>query len=186
VIVRSKRIWRNVAAHAFVIAVLPLTFVLVLFIWHEIDRYHGRHEVAEFIVRHSEVVQHRLTDPHVHSFSLKHDPDDPSTLLIEFDVEDKATYHMLEDDLGDWVKLKFIPVWNTTLRSNEDLGNDFGAMGAGIGAVMEGLIQCGVAAIVSFCTFLVALTFLRIIHAPEEKNREGEQNAEPELPITGF
>ncbi len=88
VIVRSHRIWRKVAAYAFVVAVLPLSFVLVLFIWREIDRYQARHEVAEFIIRHSEVVQHRPTDPRVHSFSLSHDLNDPSSLLINFDVED--------------------------------------------------------------------------------------------------
>ena len=182
----NKRTLTKVAAYASAIASLPITFVLVLFIWHEIDVYHARHEVADFIVRHSEVVQDRLTDPNVHSFYLGHDPSDPSTLLIEFDVEDKATYLMLEEDIRGWVELQRIPVWNTTLRSDEDLGNDFGLMGAGIGIAMQGLFRVAVAAIVSFSTFFIALNYLRIIYASERKNGAGEQQHAAELRSAPF
>jgi len=179
---RHHTIGRKVASYAFAVALLPLTFVLVLFVWGEIDRYHGRMEVTEFIARHSELVKRRLADPRVYSFVLTHDPNDPSKLLVQFEVEDKATYHLLENDLSDSSKLKFPPNGNTILRSNEALGNDFGAMARGIGLAFEGLIEIGVAMVISVCTFSIALTFLHIIYAPERPDQNVEI-AEPELPM---
>ncbi len=114
-----------------------------------LDYILGSLEVARFIREHRPIVAQRLSDPKVHSFSLGHAPGHAATLLIRFDVEDKATYLMLEDDLSDHWDLRFPARWNTHLRSNEDLGNNFGFAAQGISEVVGFLIRILVAAVVS-------------------------------------
>lgn len=48
--------------------------------------------------RRQSIVNRRLENPKVHSFLLSHLAAQPGTLLIQFDVDDKATYEMLESD----------------------------------------------------------------------------------------
>jgi len=119
---------------------VPAFFFANLLASAALDYILGSLEVARFIREHRPIVAQRVSDPKVHSFSLGHAPGHAATLLIRFDVEDKATYLMLEDDLSDHWELRFPARWNTHLRGNEDLGNNFGFAAQGISEVVGFLI----------------------------------------------
>jgi hypothetical protein len=82
-----------------------------------------------------------------------------STLLIQFDVDDKATYEMLEKNLDEIWDMRFPPQWKTAIRSKEELSNNLGYATGGMGEAMKALGRIGNAAIVS----LVAVTFFTLL-----------------------
>jgi transcriptional regulator with XRE-family HTH domain len=125
---------------AISVILIPVIFLSITSTWEFIDAFLGSREVSRYIKDHQSVVARRLNDPKVHSFTLEHDPSQWAALLIEFDVDDKATYEMLESDLDDIGNLRFPPQWKTTIRSKEDLGNNYGYAMLGIREVAE-LIQ---------------------------------------------
>ena len=128
---------------------VPCLFAAILFVWNAIDTYLGSREVSRFIRDHEKLVAGRLTNPKVHSFRLLHDPTDAGTLMIEFDVDDKATYELLEKDLLAASSLRFPAVWQTKLRSGEDLGMDLGAAAEGIGRAVSGAGRLFIALVAS-------------------------------------
>jgi hypothetical protein len=140
--------WRRVAAIVPALAV-PVVFFGILLIWAKIDEFLGSREVSKYILEHQPVVTQRLENPKVHSFSLTHHPMQPGALLIEFDVDDKATYEILESDLDDIWGMRFPPQWETTVRSKERLSNNFGYAAWGIGELYEGLNRIAIAGIAS-------------------------------------
>jgi hypothetical protein len=140
--------WRTTAAVLSVVAV-PFLFFGILFIWTEIDELLGSREVSRYIRDHQSIVTRRLNNPKVHSFSLTDDPSEPGGLLIQFDVDDKATYEMLESDLNDIWGMRFPPQWKTTLRSKEELSNNYGYAGLGFRELFEGIERMMIAGIVS-------------------------------------
>jgi hypothetical protein len=116
-------------------------------------------EVSQFIRDHQSIVSKGLKNPKVHSFSLTHLSSSPGTLLIQIDVEDKATYEMLEKDLDDIWGMRFPPQWKTTIRSKEQLSSNLGYAALGMGEAMKALGRVGNAAIVS----LVPVTFFTLL-----------------------
>ena len=157
--------WRTTAAVASALAV-PVVFVGILRICGKIDESLGSREVSQYIRDHQSIVTQRLENPKVHSFSLAHKPSEPGTLLIQFDVDDKATHQLLESDLDDIWDMRFPPQWKTTVRSNEDLSNSLGYAGLGFHELGEGLwcmIIAGIASLapVALFTFLALLHFYR-------------------------
>jgi len=116
---------------------IPCVFLTTLAVWAAVDNALGAREVSRFLREHRALVARRLTDPRVHSFSLSHDPGHPATLVIRFDVDTKAAYEMLENDLGGIWGLRFPARWETRLRNDEDLGNNFGFAAQGISAVAK-------------------------------------------------
>jgi transcriptional regulator with XRE-family HTH domain len=73
------------------IILIPVIFLSITSAWNFIDAFLGSREVSRYIKDHQSVVTQRLNDPKVHSFTLEHDPSQWAALLIEFDVDDKAT-----------------------------------------------------------------------------------------------
>jgi len=128
---------------------VPTYFFAILIGWAAIDDILGSLEVSRFIREHQAIVAKRLSNSKVHSFSLGHSPSHSATLLIQFDVDDKPTYLMLEDDLSDHWGLRFPAEWNTHLRSKEDLGNNLGFAAQGIGEVGKAFWRIQVAVIAS-------------------------------------
>ena len=150
--------WRTRSALISALAI-PVIFVGVLRIWGKIDESLGSREVSQYIRDHQSIVSQRLKNPKVHSFSLTHLPSEPGTLLIQFDVDNKATYEMLEKDLDDIWGMRFPPQWKTTIRSKEELSNNLGYAAWGIGELGEAIGRVGNAAIVS----LVPVTFFTLL-----------------------
>jgi hypothetical protein len=139
--------------------IVPSAFLAILIVWRVVDVQLGTREVSRFIREHQGIVAQRLKDPKVHSFSLSHAPRNPSTLLIEFDVDDKATYLMLEDDLEKCWGLTFPASWKTRLRSDEDLGNNWGFAAQGIGEVVKAWMMLEVSAVASVILAIAYLCF---------------------------
>jgi len=136
-------------AIALSIGSMPCLFLGILVGWGWLDRVRGSKEVSRFIREHREVVSRRLADPKVHSFSLKHAPDNPAVLVIGFDVDDRATYLMLEEDMDKAWGLRFPAQWDTSLRSKEDLGNNYGFAAQGIGIAVKMMHRMLITAVVS-------------------------------------
>jgi len=139
------------------VAVMLLCFVAVICGWGVIDKFFGYREVSIFIDQHGHLVAEWLADPNVHTFSLSHDPEDSATLLIRFDVEDKRTYEMIESDLDAAWEMRSPPRWETTMRSNETLGNNYGYSAWGMGLLAWGMIRLGIAAVASLLAFGVCV-----------------------------
>jgi hypothetical protein len=146
-------------------ATIPILFVGIIWTWRQLDVIAGNREVAQFIEDHRELVQRQLRDPRVHSFSLSADPNESATLLIRLDVDDKATHDIIEADLDRIWEFHFPPNWETTIRSNEKLGNNYGYAAAGIGLLVEAGILFTIAAIASLaapaCFWLGVFTWRR-------------------------
>jgi hypothetical protein len=135
----------------------PVLFVAILYGWDLADRCLGYIEVSSFVRNHQAIVAKRLTDPKVHFFSLAHDPHSFGVLSIQFDVDDKATYELLESDLDEFWQLRFPPTWKTNLRSKEDLGKNYGFASLGLREVSEGIQRLQIAAVASICLQLIGL-----------------------------
>jgi hypothetical protein len=140
--------WHTNAAVLSVVSV-PFLFFGILFTWTKIDEFLGSREVSRYIRDHQSIVTRRLQDPKIHSFSLTHDPSQPGTLLVQFDVDDKPTYEILESELNDIWDMRFPPQWKTTLRSKEELSNNYGYAGLGFRELFEGIERMMIAGIVS-------------------------------------
>lgn len=126
---------RRALAAVVSVFLVPFGFIAIFNVWSAIDNLLGAREVSRFIREHRTLVAERLLDPRVHSFSLGHAPRDSATLLIQFDVDDKAAYLMLEADLDDHWRLRSPAVWNIRVRSREDLGNNFGFAAQGMAEI---------------------------------------------------
>ncbi len=151
----------------FAIASIPCIFLACFRGWIMYEHFLASFEVLRFIRDHEALVHERLTDPKVHSFSLTRDPAEAGVLVIAFDVEDKATYEMLENDLDEHWGLRIPARWNTRLRSREELGNNYGFAALGIGMVMQALIVMSIAAGVSVVLPMIYLFFaLRKLRPP--------------------
>lgn len=139
------------------IGVWPVTFVAVVLFWRHVDRVQGQQEVQEFIQSHQAIVAERRKNPRVYAFDVAADQEDDSRLLVEWDVADKETYLMLDDDVSGWINLSQTPTWRCKMRSDEELPNDFGAMAFGIGELGEALFRLKVAVAVATLVTLVVL-----------------------------
>ena len=150
---RARRIVSIVA-----LLTIPGFFFGIVFCWNWIDTALGTREVSRFIRDHQPLLVSYRAHPRVHSLQLAHKPQAPWNLLISFDVDDKATYEMLEGDfLGRTMGLRFPAHWETNTRSKEELGNNFGFAAQGMGVAVNAIVGLGVAAVMSLvmsCCFL--------------------------------
>ena len=146
---------------------VPASFFAVLYVWSAIDTYIGSREVSRFIEAHQKIVAERLTNPKVHSFRLFHEPTHSETLVIQFDVDDKATYLLLENDMNDAWSLRFPAVWQTKLRSGEELGNNIGFAFEGIEEALKDMGKLAITGIVAL--MIPAIVSLMI---PHRKHRQ--------------
>ena len=110
---------------------------------------------------------------------------DDAVLLIQFDVDDKETFDLLDDDLRESLSLDNLPHWQTILRSDERLGMELGAISKAMGMVAEAPAIILRLAGISFVTWL-ALVVPIIIASRSQATvpPDGEQSGEPELPST--
>lgn len=138
-------------------ASLPATFCFVLWGWGTVDLIRARAEVNTFIAEHEHLVQTLMKHPKVHDFSLRQSPDHSGTLLIQFDVDDKETYELIESELDGIWHLIFPPNWDTNVRSNEDLGNNYGYAAWGLGMAFEGMMRMVIAAATAFVVLGILL-----------------------------
>jgi hypothetical protein len=141
----SRTIWSALVS----LLAVPVVFVGVLFIWGQIDEWFGSREVSIFIREHRSLVTQRLKNPKVHSFTLKHVPSQPGTLLIQFDVDDKATYEMIESDLDDIWGMRNPPKWHTTIRTKETVSGNLGYAAWGVAEAGKALTQIALAGVAS-------------------------------------
>lgn len=150
---------RTVRSAILSLLAIPVVFLGVLFTWGRIDQWIGSREVSQYIRDHQSIVSQHLNDPKVHSFSLTHDPSQPGTLLIQFDVDDKATYEMLESDLDHFLGMRFPPKWQTTIRTQETLSDNLGYAAWGMAEAWNALTRIALAAVVS----LAPVTFFTLL-----------------------
>jgi hypothetical protein len=137
----------NTAVLAIFLLGIPALFFGVISGWNAIDTFFGSREVSRFIRAHQPFVARHLSDPKVHSFRLARDPEHSGRLLIQLDVEDKATFEKIETDLWDGMsRMRFPPQWDSIVRSGEDVGNGLGYAAWGMGKVGEAFIQLIIAA----------------------------------------
>jgi hypothetical protein len=140
--------WRLVEAVVSVFAI-PVVFVGIMFVWIQVNRFRGIREVSWYVRQHQSLVARHLQNPKVHSFSLTHEPGFSHTLLISFDVDDKATYELLESELDDIWEMRFPPMWRTTIRSDEKLPKSWGYAFLGMSKVFDIVYPALIAAFVS-------------------------------------
>ena len=167
------------------LATLPLVILFIAFIDGEFRRENSRRAVRDFISKHQKIIEKRLQNPRVHSFSLTPVPGDEATLLIQFDVDDKETFFLLDDDLRDCVELHNLPQWQTVVRSKERLGMDLGSIAQATGMVFEAPVIILRVLAISFALWLawvVPVAFICRKRAIAARN--GEQSVEPELRST--
>lgn len=145
----------DIAFCVVLLLIWPLTFFGVFAVWREVDRFQGRREVRSFIREHEQIVAQRLADPRVHTFTISADPEAPEQLLIQVDVDDLKTFRLIENDVSDWVSLTNAPNYQSNIRSNEDPGNDLGAMAFGMGEAVESLKRFFVAFVAASAAFLL-------------------------------
>lgn len=141
------------------ISLVPCFFVGILIVWGIVDRRLGESEVSQFITNHQSLVAEHLSNPKVHSFSLSRVPDCPHILLIQFDVDNKETYLMLEGALDDRFHLRHPAKWKTELRSHEDLGFSPGFAAEGMSEAVKSieiLVDAALGSIALSGLFLVA------------------------------
>ena len=69
--------------------------------------------------------------------------------MIEFDVDDRATYETLESDLKDGFAMRSPPQWKTNIRSGEKPSAHIGYAAVGLSDLARGMNQMFVAAIAS-------------------------------------
>jgi hypothetical protein len=144
----------------------PVVFFGIMFAWEQVDAFLGARELSHFIHDHQSLVTKRLTDPKVHSFSLTHDPAQRGSVLIQFDVDDRATYEMLESDLDDIWGLRYPPAWKTVLRSQEKLSKNYGYAAFGFRELFEGVYRMMIAGIVS-----LAQAGVFVLHAARQAGK---------------
>ena len=141
----------------------PVIFVGILLVWRETDQQIrellGSREVSRYIRDHVSKVAQRLENPKVHSFSLTHNPSDPGALLIQFDVDDKATYELLESDLDDIWDLRNPPRWEITVRSKERLS---GIRGGYLSWPMRGIDKLMKAVLIALIASLAPVTYFSL------------------------
>jgi hypothetical protein len=159
---QSRPLHPSVAA--IPILAIPLVFIAIIVIWAKVDEFLGYREVSRYIRDHRSLVARRLENPKVHSFSLSHHTSQSGTLLIQIDVDDKATFEMLESDLHDIWGMRFPPQWKTNIRSKEELANNFGYAAWGMAEVGEGLGRLMIAGLASIAQaiFFTGLAVRRI------------------------
>lgn len=155
--------WRTTAAVVSALG-MPFVFVGILFVWFKIDESLGWREVSQYIRDHQSIVAQCLKNPSVHSLSLSHLPSQTETLLIQFDVDDQATYEMLESDLDDTWHMRFPPQWKTNLRSREKLSRNYSHAGLAFRELGEGMKRMLIAGIASLAP-VTFFTLLALCHA---------------------
>ena len=176
----SSKKFSEFTLFALAVCSMPACFFAVIWGWATIDLLRGRREVSTFIRQHQQIVDDRRADPAVHEFSLKHEPMHSGTLLIQFDVADKDTYELLESDLDSIYEMTFPPRWETNIRSNEELGNNFGYAAWGIGIAMEGMMRIGIAVISSILSFGVVV-WLSLRQRGRHTTRHGRRAESPSM-----
>ncbi len=155
--------WPTTAAVVSALGI-PVVFDGILYVWSIIDESLGRREVSLHIRDHQSIITQRLKNPKVHFLSLTHLPSQPEPLLIQFDVDDQATYEMLESDLNDTWVMRFPPQWETNLRSKERISKSYGYAAWDIAKLGEGITRMMIAGIVSLAP-VTCFAFLALCHA---------------------
>jgi hypothetical protein len=143
----GRRAWACLLA----LLAVPVTFFGIGCCWHLYDLHLGKREVSRFILENQGLVAKWMANAKVHSFQLGPEPDKPWSLRISYDVDDKATFLALEEDLFKrTVMMRFPPRWETNLRSKEELGFSpgFAAWGlAELGKAFDRLFYLAVASL---------------------------------------
>lgn len=152
------------SAAAIPILAVPLVFIAIIVIWAKIDELLGHREVSRYIGDHRSLVARRLENPKIHSFSLSHHSSQPGRLFIQFDVDDKATFEMLESDLDDSWGLRFPPERKINIRSKEELADNFGYAARGMAELGEAVARLMIAGLASVAQaiFFTVLAVRRI------------------------
>lgn len=155
-----------------VLSTLPLTFFGILLGWRCVDVAVGHRQVTAFIQHHHTLVEEWRANPQIHSVSLSHDLKQPGGLLIQFDVADKQTFLLLEDNLfSSTAGMRIPPRWDTKLRSKEDLGNDWGFAAQGIGEVGKAALRLAIASMISLLVLAVTVWG---VYRPRKRQKPGQ------------
>jgi hypothetical protein len=107
----------NIRSGIVALAAWPACFFAVIYGWQGIDAMIAKRQAASFIADHRDLVARQLADDKVHSLSLMHDPRKMGRLLIQVDVEDKATFDRIESELDESWSMRFPPRWEIVVRS---------------------------------------------------------------------
>jgi hypothetical protein len=126
---KAPALWFLMCCAAFM-AVSALTGYFILLSWRHIEKLRSSNEVDRYILDHREWISTRRLDPSVHELTLSNRD---GVLNIVVDVEDKRTFDKIEDELADIYSLRFPPKWATMVRSQEELGNNWGYAAWGVG-----------------------------------------------------
>jgi len=150
---------------AILLAAIPFTWAVIFFAWDAATYVVSYLRVSTFIEEHNLWVAEVGARPGVHSVSMGRDKQMPNRLLIQFDVEDKATFLAVESGIERLSRHRPPPRWDTNVRSGEDLGFNAGAAviagGEALAEIMDRLIQAFVAALISILVFCLALRHFR-------------------------
>jgi hypothetical protein len=172
-----SRLWIWVVSVAVAIASIPCTIAGIFFGYNKLEQLRSYYEVPRYIQRHQEFVAECRADPHVHLFSITRDKEHPWTALIEFDVDDRMTYLKIESAIRDWGLMQR-PYFKTKLRSNEDLGNDWGVAAEGMGEAGRALYLFVFATFVSITTAPIfgGTTAVILTLWKKRRRKSGERN----------
>ncbi|MEZ6039895.1 MAG: hypothetical protein R3C20_05275 [Planctomycetaceae bacterium] len=150
---------------AVLIATIPLTWAVVFFVWDAATYVASNLRVSEFIGEHTVWLAEIQARPGVHSVSMMRDNEMPDRVLIQFDVEDKATFLAVESEIHKLKRLSPGFRWDANVRSGEDIGFNAGAAviagGEALVRITERLIQLLVSGLLSILVFWLALRHSR-------------------------
>lgn len=119
---------------------VPIVFIMILFSWFGIQRFLGSRKESRLIRDQRSIVERWLRDPRVHSFQIGPTLGDFGRLLIRLDVDDKATFEMIERELDGALQPRLLPKWDITIRNGEKfvIDNGYGYHAEGIAMALEG------------------------------------------------
>lgn len=114
-----KNVDRRTLAYLPSFLAVPISFFGIVFGWFAFEHFLASRKVSRLLRAHEKLFAKRLTDPKVHSLRISQDASDRGTLVIHFDVDDRATYEMLEADPDGIWSLRFPPRWETTTKTSD-------------------------------------------------------------------
>lgn len=146
---------------AVLLGTIPLTWVAVFFVWNAATYAASYLRVSVFIGEHTVWLAEIQARRGVHSVSMMRDNEMPNRVLIQFDVEDKATFLAVESEIFKLKRLSPSPRWHANVRSGEDLGFNAGgaviAGGEALAEITDKLIQLLVSGLLTILAFWLAL-----------------------------
>lgn len=155
----------------------PALFIAILFCSASIEKYQESRRESQLIRNQEPILERWRRDSRVHSARLGRDPKWANRLLVQLDVDDKATCEAIVHELvGTGIeKARLLPNWQFTIRNGEKYEIDYGwgIAAEGIGNVLEGMQMMMISAGISI---VIAIMYIIVGFSMRNADRRLEQS----------